>query len=143
MLRFIVLILILSVSHAIPLPAKAKSLPQIYQAEVIEIVDGDTIRVSIPLWIDHTLIKTIRIRGIDTPELRSKCHAEKQAAELAKTKLSDLIGGRTVSLKNVAYGKYAGRVLADIYLDDVNVSDWLIDQDLAIGYGGGKRSSWC
>ena len=57
-----------------------------------------------------------------------------------KNKIYDKI----VELKNVESEKY-GRLLADIYLGDENINEWLITQNFAVKYDGGtkqKPESW-
>ena len=49
-----------------------------------------------------------------------------------------------VTLKNVDTEKY-GRILADVYLDDENINEWLISKEYAVRYGGGTKhrpASW-
>ena len=45
-------------------------------AEVVRVVDGDTIEVNAHYWPGHTWRGKVRLRGIDTPELRGKCEIE-------------------------------------------------------------------
>ena len=53
-----------------------------YRAEVLHVIDGDSFRVKAGIWLDHLVETNIRLRGIDTPELRgAKCAAEKQQAK--------------------------------------------------------------
>ena len=62
-------------------------------------------------------------------------------AELAlhgKEELSEKILGKKVHLKNVSTEKY-GRILADVFLNDINIGDWLIDQKFAYKYHGQKK----
>ena len=49
--------------------------------------------------------------------------------------------GKQILLKNVNTEKY-GRILADIYLEDIHINKWMIEQNLAIEYDGGKKTSW-
>ena len=48
-------------------------------AEVIRIIDGDTIEVDAHPWPGHAVRVSVRLRGIDTPERRSRC-ADQRAA---------------------------------------------------------------
>ncbi len=53
--------------------------------EVTSIYDGDTFRVTIknyPPVIGERI--SVRVLGVDTPELRGKCQKEKELARLAK-----------------------------------------------------------
>jgi len=113
-------------------------------AEVVKVYDGDTIYVLAKPW-PGILIKTkVRLRGIDTPEIRTKCKSEKDAAKLAKKALDKLIGGeRIVHLHNVQLGKYAGRVIADVNVSLGDAATILINAGYGRPYDGGKRKSWC
>lgn len=75
---------------------------------VAEVYDGDTFRMS-----DG---KKVRIVGIDTPETGERFHDE------ARDYLAGLIFEREVVLKPLSAGsdRY-GRILAEVYLDTINV----------------------
>ena len=89
--------------QAIPIQAGAK---------VLDIIDGDTIRVEAHQWVGHTWTGLIRLRGIDTPELRgSQCQEEKVQGILARDTLVSLVPSR-VHLVTVKPGKFAGRFVA-------------------------------
>ena len=42
-------------------------------------------------------------------------------------------------LKNVSMEKY-GRILADVYLGNLHLNQWMLDQKLAVEYDGGTKS---
>lgn len=49
-----------------------------YEAEIIRIIDGDTVDVSVALWPGLWAEYSVRVKGIDAPELfRPDCEAEK------------------------------------------------------------------
>ena len=52
----------------------------VYEGRVIRVIDGDTIRVAIGIWPDEE-VTAIRVRGVDTPELKSKCPEERARAK--------------------------------------------------------------
>ena len=61
----------------------------------------------------------------------------------ARLATSPLVGTR-VTLRNVKLGKYAGRVVADVIIEDGrSLADILITADLARSYDGGTREGWC
>jgi len=45
---------------------------------------------------------------------------------------------KMVMLKEVELEKY-GRILADVYLDEVNLSDLLCEKNMAVKYDGGTK----
>lgn len=82
---------------------------------------------------------SVRIHGIDCPEIRTTSKSEKQCAEIAKDFLLKTIMNKYVSLENVDLDKY-GRILADVFIDGENISDMLLKERLAVRYDGGKKT---
>ena len=112
----------------------------ITEGKVIKVYDGDTITVQFKLpYKKSKLYKiSVRLNGIDCPELKTKNAIEKECSQIAKQKVSDLLMGETVQFKNVSMEKY-GRLLADVYYKDKSVNQWLLDNHLAITYDGGTK----
>ena len=54
--------------------------------------------------------------------------------------MTAMILQKDVTLKNVANEKY-GRVLADVYLGDLHLNQWMIDQRFAVAYDGGTKKA--
>ena len=102
-----------------------------YKAIVKKVYDGDTITVDIDLWFGITFNdKSIRLSGIDTPEIRWE---ELLEGLMAKEALLSLIPvGSEVLLKTDkdSTGKY-GRYIADVFLPNseisTSVNDWLVE----------------
>ena len=116
--------------------------------KVIKVYDGDTITIASRLPYDSSPIYrfNIRLKGIDTPEMKGPgiSDEEKQAAKLAQDFVSNLILNKFVKLENVQNEKY-GRVLADVYMEDIYLNELLIKERYAIKYDGGtktKPTSW-
>ena len=85
----------------------------------------------------------MRIKGVDAPEIRGKCQAEKVAARIAKQfTVEALRSAKVIELKNMEHGKYF-RILADVFVDGKNLGDALISASHARLYDGGKRGGWC
>lgn len=124
--------------------ANDKSYGSVVVDEVTSIYDGDTFRVNINSWPDiigHRV--PIRVNGIDTPELRGKCSAEKKLAREAKQyTVSMLRAAKKIELRNVKRGKFF-RVVADVSIDGVDLGDSLIHNGLAVRYDGGLKVDWC
>lgn len=120
-------------------------LANIYQAEVLRVIDGDSVQVAVEIWPGITVQPLIRISGVDSPELRGKCSEEKALAGMAKALVRHLLPpGSKVILKRVKNDKYAGRYLSEVTLNDGrSLSAVLLAQGLARPYGGGKRKPWC
>ena len=109
---------------------------------VIKVYDGDTITIASKLpFTDSPLYRlSVRLNGIDTPEIRGKTEDEKTAAKLVKDELSNLILNKRVSLKNIQTEKY-GRILADVYIGELHINQWLITEKYAVKYDGGTKKS--
>jgi len=114
--------------------------------QVLKNYDGDTLTVTIP-GVHPLLGKSVSVRvaGIDTPELRGKARCEKEAARAARNLVHSLIrGAKNVELRNVARDKYF-RILAEVYVDGKSVGQTLLKNRLAYSYDGGTKlhPNWC
>lgn len=112
--------------------------PELKYAYVIKVYDGDTITIIAPVLNvkNNRIFKfSVRIFGIDCPELRTKDTMEKKYALKAKEFACDILLYKHIELKNVAYDKY-GRILASIYIDSKNYETLILQQGLAYKYFG-------
>jgi len=105
--------------------------------------DGDTITVNITDV--HPIIGkriSVRINGIDTPELRGTTGKIKEKARTAKRMVTNLCKKANIlELRNIKRGKYF-RIVADVYIDGQCLADILIKNGLAKPYDGGKKPQW-
>ena len=113
---------------------------------VIKCYDADTITIASKLpYKESPLYRlSVRLSGIDAPEIKGKSEEEKELAKQARDFVSNLILNKYVRLENVESEKY-GRILADVYIGDVHLNDLLIRERYAVKYGGGtklKPTSW-
>jgi micrococcal nuclease len=75
--------------------------------------------------------------------MRGQCASEIAAAKKAKEfTVTALMTAKKVELRSMQRDKYF-RVLADVYVDDKNLSKMLIDNKLALPYGGQTKTNWC
>ena len=121
-------------------------VPPLTEGIVIKVYDGDTITILAKLPYDSSpLYKiSVRINGINCAEIKGKTDDEKQCAQIAKQLLSELILYKKIQLKNVQTEKY-GRMLADVFIGDINISEYLLNAKLAVSYDGGTKNcpkSW-
>lgn len=125
--------------------APADTLRGPVDAEVLRVVDGDTVLVTAHIWLGQRVETLVRMAGIDTPELRGRCADEKTLAQRARTLVeSRLPPGARVRLHNVATGKFAGRIVARLFTEDgEDLAHTLIAAGLARPYDGGQRTPWC
>jgi endonuclease YncB( thermonuclease family) len=117
-------------------------IPPILSGQVIKVYDGDTITIASKISIpDSPLYRfSVRLTGIDAPEIHGKNAHEKEAAIKARNALENFLLHRIVTLQNTKTEKY-GRILADVYLQNLHVNQWLLDQKLAVPYDGGAKKS--
>ncbi len=54
------------------------SVPGPIDAQVIEVLDGDTIRVRAHIWPNQQVETLVRVEGVNTPELKAQCPAERE-----------------------------------------------------------------
>ena len=122
----------------------SKSYGDVTVNEITSIYDGDTFRVTIKDWPAVAGYRIgVRVKGVDTPEISSKCADEKALARTAKQfTVNFLKSGKTVELRNLQRDKYF-RLLADVYVDDRNLADALIANHLGYAYQGGTKQPWC
>jgi len=113
---------------------------------VIKVYDGDTITIASKMPYENSPLFrfNVRLNGIDTPEIKSKNENEKILAKKARDSLSQLIMHKNITLQNVKNEKY-GRILADVFINDINLNELLIKERYAVKYDGGtkiKPTNW-
>lgn len=105
--------------------------------------DADTIRIVMPGLPPELAAVSVRIRGIDAPEIKGKCARERTAALAARDYVEDLVrSGRTFEFCDPEWEKY-GRVLVSLRIDGRDVASALLKKGLARPYGGERRVGWC
>jgi endonuclease YncB( thermonuclease family) len=111
-------------------------------AEVVRVIDGDTVLVEAMPWPDHRINTYVRLRGIDTPELKSSCPAFREAARKAQDQLKSLMSDQQqVELTEISGDKYFGRVVATLVLaDGRRPAELLLEQGLAEPYKGNAKT---
>ncbi len=129
-------------------PPSRKSCYNFRVIEIVKVLDGDTIDVTIDLGFDLYKKERVRIAGVDTPEKRTRDLEEKalgiDATNWLKDKLESAIEGdddlviRTELHGGV--GKY-GRLLGWLYLADseLSLNEQMITEGYAWEYDGGTK----
>lgn len=117
-------------------------VPPIKNGKVIKVYDGDTITIASKLpYADSPLYRfSVRLNGIDCPEIKGKTQEEKECAILARDEMSKMVMHKIITLKNIQTEKY-GRILADVYLDDLCLNTYMLEKRLAITYDGNTKTA--
>lgn len=122
------------------------SFAEIYDYKIIRVIDGDTVIIEAP-WQPKPLIPemSLRIRNIDTPEkgFRAKCSGEIIQGANATAYTEHLLTKATsIKVEIDGIEKY-GRLLGDVILDGIPLSQILIQHGYAMPYYGAKKPDWC
>jgi micrococcal nuclease len=110
-------------------------------AEILRVIDGDTLLVEARPWPQQRMEVYVRIRGIDAPELKSRCEPVRMAGRDARQAL-ELLTARShrIQLVRITGDKYFGRIVADVILSDGrSAADDLLLAGLVRSYDGGRK----
>lgn len=153
-LRIPVILLALSLAGAVA--AQERTDQQVFldaspyvPALVTGAYDGDTLTITAKLWPGLEWSGSVRVRGVDTPEIAGECDQEKRWAVASRDFVRDLLTDETILLLQIEDDKYGGRVLAFVaYLSEggdnlLYLHQTLIDGNYGRAYGGGERGDWC
>ncbi len=139
--------LLISVFISLPLVVFAKdALTHAYPVEVVEVKDGDTIKVRVHQWLDTWLITMVRIKGVDTPEKgwRAKCDYERELAQASLAFTTAFVKSGAFTIFDISHDKYGGRVVETFVRDGgANLGELLIKNGYGTMYSGKTKQSWC
>ena len=114
-------------------------------AEILAVVDGDTLRVRAMPWRNWSVETLVRVNGIDTPEKGARAKNPREAllglkaTEFARAQFEV---GSIIRLADMGDDKY-GRCLARVTRQDGACwATLMIEAGLARPYTGGAKSSW-
>ena len=126
-------------------------MPTEYNADLVKVVDGDTVDVDIDLgfgiWLKN---ERVRIMGIDTPESRTRDLVEKQFGLAAKYRLQALLEEDcTLVTTDDRHGEDErgkfGRVLGDFKVqyngESRLITEIMIEEGHAVPYHGGSKDA--
>ena len=103
----------------------AKSFGDYQNPIYVRNYDGDTITFNLPNL--HPIIGekiSVRVNGIDTPEIKGNCEKEKYKAQQAKEMVAEILkDAEQITLKNMERGKYF-RIAADVLIDGEDLGDF-------------------
>lgn len=120
----------------------ASDIPGPVAADVERVIDGDTVRVSAKIWVDQRVSVSVRVKGIDAPELfKPQCAAERALAQQAKAFVEALVDDG-VLLRDIEHDKYGGRVAARLETHGgADIGAALLAENLATEIGA--ADPWC
>lgn len=109
-----------------------------YNASVVAVHDGDTVKVDVDLGFDAHYVTWIRLLGINAPELAT------DAGKVSRDALVGLlpVGTKVLVLSTksahaVMADKYGGRWDGELVLADArSVSAWMVDGGFAVPWDG-------
>ncbi len=127
--------------RALVLAALLFSLPAAAKVHQVEVTDGDTVTIKATGTMTGM---RLRIIGLDTPELRSSCPAERAIARRAKDRLVALAAQGLDVSSGLEMDLY-GRILATLRTPNgEDVATVLVREGLARSYDGKTaRRPWC
>ncbi len=138
------MLLLAGVTVPVIAPGLAEIVPGPVPARVLRVIDGDTIVVRARIWLGQDIDIQVRLDGIDAPEINGKCESERRLAIKDRNFIVAMIADDGVVLRQIHYGKYAGRVVARVTSrDDKDFSKALLKAGLGRVYKGRRRASWC
>jgi len=106
--------------------------PYVYKAYISEVYDGDTCTATVDLGMRVSMEIRIRLYGINAPELRGN---EKGNGVRSREYLRNLILGKNVIIKTYKdKTEKFGRWLAEIFVDNVNVNNLMVEDGYAVRY---------
>ena len=112
--------------------------------KVVKVYDGDTVHIVFSLTDnepDRLYKWNCRLINVDTPELRTKNIKEKEFGKQVRDFLKEKILNKIVTIECSDFDKY-GRLLVEIFIDNENINNWLIENGYAKKYTGGKKNKW-
>lgn len=116
--------------------------PRLYKDNLC--YDGDTCYVTATVLPETLQKMSVRILGIDTPEIKGECAKEKTLAQEGKEFANKLFkAAKLIEYRDLEWDKYGGRILSNVYLDGELYSKKIIDAGLARPYFGDKKEPWC
>ena len=89
-----------------PSTRAAEVLPGPVAADVVRVIDGDTLDVLARVWLGQTVQVRVRLDGVDAPELRGRCAGERAQAEEVRAWLVRQLAGHSLARRPVRRAAY-------------------------------------
>ena len=114
--------------------------------ELVRVIDGDTFVFNLDgLPVGRKVLSgefTVRLAGVDTPEMRGRCESETARALAAKRFASGMLNAATViEVARPRIGKSG--IVAEVRIDGLSLASLIIKSGHGRTYTGGRRKGWC
>ena len=116
---------------------------KITYCKCVKVYDGDTITIATILSTTEPYLVnrfSVRIMGIDAPEIKGGSDNEKALAVISREALRKKILGKMIRLEIIEEPEKWGRILAKVYLDDEDICKYMLDNNYAVPYSGGTKN---
>jgi hypothetical protein len=119
-------------------------IPPIYYGKVIKIQSGDSFIITTPiLFLNDKIENTplyqfiIHLNGVSVQKIFTPMNIKSEFEENAKAALQQIILDRVVELRDIITYKYY-HLYANVYIDNINVNEWLLQNNYVIKCKNGK-----
>ena len=118
-----------------------KDMANFDNASLISVYDGDTFYIDIPSCDIDVFCKhiSVRVRGVDCPEMKGGTVETKARAKQAKEYSERFLKSGKILLYNCGRDKYF-RLLCDVKVNKRNLAQELIKNGYGIPYDGGTKT---
>jgi len=103
-----------------------------YKAEILRVVDADTLRIRCDLGLNIFTDVTVRLWGIDAPELSTVDGKAAKAFVESMCPVGSIVEIETIKDKREKYGRYLVRVYVQPALFSKSLNTILVDNGHAI-----------
>jgi len=103
-----------------------------YRAAIIRVVDGDTVWAEVDCGFDLSLRMSLRLAGINAPETSTDAGKAARAYLTGRLPVGTAVVVQTTRDKTEKYG----RMLATVWLGDVDINQEMIDTGHAVAWDG-------
>lgn len=138
-MRFLACVVIFLWVGLCSVQAQHQPLQNFNKVSLASVYDGDTFKVYLscryPIFCKAI---SVRVRGVDCPEMRGGTKETKTAAKAAKAFTKNLLKSGKILLRNCGRDKYF-RLLCDVKVNGKNLAEELIKNGHAVLYDGGKK----
>ena len=122
---------------------------EVYEWKVLRTLDGDTLEIANE-FLPEELKLFVRAKGVDTPEKGGKANCEKedvlgQKATIYTKKAIENAqkNNQKITFTEIKWDKYGGRIVAKVFINNIDLAQELIKNGLGRVYFGDKKKSWC